>query len=52
MYVKEKISADNAIALIAHDPQVPKSHKEATSPDLVHIWKTAIEREHACYFDN
>ena len=52
MYAKRQISDNNAIALIAHDPDVPKSYKEAISPDLVHLWKTAIEREHTCLLDN
>ena len=50
MLAKELI--DNQIALIAHDPEVPRTYKQATSPDLAHIWHPAIEREHKCLLDN
>ena len=50
MIAKELV--EDQIVLIAHNPEAPRTYKQATSPDLLHKWNPAIEREHKCLLEN
>ena len=39
-------SFETELALISHSTNVPISYKQATSPELVSVWRSAIDKEH------